>query len=159
MKELYEWMSRWGIPHTAVSELREMFNLDIKTESPIPESISEAKILQEVRLLASQRGGRLWRNNVGATYTKDNRFLRYGLANDSAHVNQNLKSSDLIGINPVTVTLDMVGKTVGIFMSREVKTSNWKYRDTEREKAQLAWITLITSLGGDAKFTRGVVDE
>lgn len=115
--------------------------------------LSESTILNLVKLEASRKGIRLWRNNVGATYTNKGDFIRYGLANESASVNQVIKSADLIGIKPVVITREMVGLTFGQFISREIKAEGWIYHGTEREKAQLAWIDLIRSLGGNAAFT------
>jgi hypothetical protein len=112
----------------------------------------ETEITKKLRLKASQEGWRLWRNNVGATYTQKGDFIRYGLANDSTAVNCIIKSSDLIGIKPILITPDMVGKIIGRFVSWEVKNNNWTYKGTEREQAQLNWINLINTLGGEAKF-------
>ena len=82
--------------------------------------------------------------------------IRFGLANTSKAVNGELKSGDLIGIRPVLITPDMVGKVIGQFVSRECKESHWKYnpRDT-RDVAQGRWAALVNSLGGDAKVTVG----
>jgi hypothetical protein len=115
----------------------------------------ESDIQAKVRLEASRNGIRLWRNNVGALKTPDGSYLRYGLANDSPHLNAVFKSSDLIGIRPILITQDMVGKTIGQFVAREVKAPGWLYRDTQRERAQRAFIDLINKLGGDAAFTTG----
>lgn len=98
---------------------------------------------------------RLWRNNVGGTYTEEGSFLRYGLANDSKQMNDAIKSHDLIGIRPVLIEQHHVGKIIGQFVSREVKAAGWKYRGTKREEAQLRWAELIASLGGDACFANG----
>ncbi|MEM7046052.1 MAG: VRR-NUC domain-containing protein [Pseudomonadota bacterium] len=55
---------------------------------------------------------RVFRNNVGvATYPGGER-VRYGLCPGS---------SDLIGWMPVTITPEMVGKTVAVFLAVEVK--------------------------------------
>lgn len=117
--------------------------------------MSESAISNEIRLEASQLGIRLWRNNVGATYTPAGQFIRFGLANDSAQLNKAIKSADLIGIRPILITPAHVGLTIGQFISREVKNAGWNYTGTERERAQLAWAELINSLGGNACFATG----
>lgn len=116
---------------------------------------TEADIQARIRLEASRKGIKLWRNNVGVLMDRNGRPVRYGLANDSAQLNAVIKSSDLIGIKPVVITAEMVGKTMGQFVAREIKASNWIYKDTDREKAQQAFIDLINSLGGDAAFCNG----
>ena len=116
---------------------------------------SEREIQDMVRVEASKCGARLWRNNLGAGTLANGNFIRWGLANDSTSLNAVLKSSDLIGIRPVIITQEMVGTTVGVFLSREVKREGWKFRGTLEEKAQQAWIDLINSMGGDAAFTTG----
>lgn len=105
---------------------------------------TESDVLNAVRLEASQQGVILWRNNVGAVINQTGRLIRYGLANDSAKINEVLKSSDLIGIG-----------REGQFIARECKTPGWTYRGTQQEQAQLAFINLILSFGGDAGFTTG----
>src|SRR5271166_3493483 len=112
--------------------------------------LTESEIINLIRMEASELGFRLWRNNIGAGKMKDGSFIRWGLGNESSAVNAVLKSADLIGIRPVLITQDMVGKIIGQFVSREVKREGWKYRNTEREKAQKAWQELIKSYGGDA---------
>lgn len=116
---------------------------------------SESDIQNLIRLEAAEKGIYLWRNNVGAIKTKDGRLVRFGLANDSTNINKIIKSADLIGIRPIKITLDMVGQTIGQFISREVKALTWCYSGNEHERAQLAWAELIASLGGDACFTNG----
>lgn len=111
-----------------------------------------------LRLTASKLGWRLWRNNNGAGILQDGSFVRWGLANDSTAINQQLKSSDLIGIRPVMITADMVGRTIGQFVSFEVKQEHWKMRNTDRELAQQSWLDLVNELGGYAKFITNVKD-
>jgi len=116
---------------------------------------SESDVQNLVRLAASRAGVRLWRNNCGASLLANGSFVRWGLANDSAEMNRVIKSADLIGIRPVLITPAHVGATIGQFVSREIKAPNWIAKDTERERAQRAWATLVNSLGGDAAFTTG----
>lgn len=116
---------------------------------------TEAEIMMELRVKASEDGMRLWRNNSGAFETSDGRYVRFGLGNDSKKLNDAIKSSDLIGIKPIVITEEHVGMTIGQFCCREVKSGNWIYRNTQREKAQRAFIDLVNSMGGDASFYNG----
>jgi hypothetical protein len=113
---------------------------------------SEALIQQQVRIAVSRKGWRVWRNNVGAGTLQNGSHVRWGLANESSAQNAQIKSSDLIGIRPVVITQDMVGTTIGQFISLEVKRASWHYTGTPREVAQKRWIDLIRSLGGVAGF-------
>jgi hypothetical protein len=70
-------------------------------------------------------------------------------------MNSAIKSSDLIGLQPVLITAQHVGSIFGQFVAREVKGPRWRYAGTPREQAQLQFLTIVLSLGGDAKFTTG----
>jgi hypothetical protein len=149
---LLKWSIKWGVPIAAVEDLRREFGL-ISTEPPEPDNgESEAAVQTRIRLEASRKGGRLWRNNVGGAYTEEGGFLRYGLANDSKDMNDLIKSSDLIGLRPVLITQGHVGSILGQFVAREVKAPGWAYTGTKREEAQLNFLNLVTGLGGDAQF-------
>jgi hypothetical protein len=115
-------------------------------------SDSESAVKAKIRLEAANKGLRLWRNNCGAVTTDTGSFVRFGLANESAAVNSRLKSADLIGIRPVVITPDMVGKLIGQFISVEVKREGWQYSGTEEEEAQVRWMQLIRDFGGDARI-------
>jgi len=115
----------------------------------------ESTIQAEIRVEAAARGMVLWRNNVGAAKDASGNFFRFGLANDSAKMAKMIKSSDLIGIRPVVITQDMVGKTFGQFVAREVKREDWTFKGTPREEAQLKFLDLVRDLGGDAEFASG----
>ena len=119
-------------------------------------SSNEATIQAALRLAAARKGMILWRNNVGALLDKRGVPVRYGLANDSKALNEQVKSGDLIGIRPTVITPDMVGQVVGVFVSRECKAEGWKYRGDNHEKAQRRWIDIVRSYGGDADFAAGV---
>ena len=150
---LSAWASRHNIPAAAIAELRALLvGEDFIPAIPAAAS-SEAAVQNVVRLEASRKGCRLWRNNVGAGHLAESKsFIRFGLANDSETVNKVCKSADLIGIRPVLITPQHVGHTVGQFLSREVKQTGWRYTGTARETAQMRWAEIVNGLGGDARF-------
>lgn len=148
---LNQWAIKWGVPYDAVEDLRREFGTSNQTPT-IREGESEAAIQTRVRLEAAEKGIKLLRNNVGVLKNIDGVPVRYGLANDSKALNKKVKSADLIGIKPILITKEMIGYTIGQFISRETKPGGWKYSDTERERAQLRWGEIIISLGGDAAF-------
>lgn len=152
------WAARWDIPHEILTDL--LVHLGAAAPGPIQQAgESEAAVQTRVRLQASKNGGRLWRNNVGACETAAGTYVRYGLANESSAVNKRCKSSDLIGIQPVMITDAHVGQVLGQFVAREIKRAGWKYTGTDREKAQLNFLSLVSAMGGDAKFTTGEPEE
>lgn len=156
---LNEWALRWGVRPEALAELHLALGLDYDPTALPPQNLpvmsSEAAVSQAARILASRRGAALWRNNVGAGTLEDGSFLRWGLANDSASVNKVIKSGDLIGIDPVIITQEMVGQLFGRFWSVETKKPGWRFTGTERELGQQRWIGLVTKLGGRAEFWNG----
>ncbi len=157
MKTLEAWAAQWGVPYAALADLRtSVFNHEpnFLVRAPVTDA-GEGHASVAVRLEASEKGLRIWRNNVGALADANGRFVRYGLANDSKAVNDRIKSGDLIGIRPVRITPEMIGHTIGQFVSREVKAPGWHYTATPREEAQQRWAELINGLGGDAAFATG----
>lgn len=150
--QLDQWARDWGISAQAIADLRKRIGLTYTNIEPDAYLMSEAGVQSRIRLEASQKGCRLWRNNVGAYTSPEGSFVRYGLANESPSVNKKIKSADLIGIRPVLIKPQHVGTTIGQFMSREIKAAGWRYTGNEREQAQLAWAELIMALGGDACF-------
>ncbi len=110
---------------------------------------SEASVQQSIRLLAGRLGVPLWRNNVGAAMTREGRPIRYGLANDSPAVNKQFKSADLVGILPLTILPEHVGKTIGVFISIECKRSKGGRIDDAQER----WADLVRQYGGCAIIT------
>lgn len=153
--KLDDWATRHRIPQDALIELRRLMNAEPTDPAMYPMGLSEAAVQADMRLEASRKGGRLFRNNVGACKDDRGRHIRYGLCNESKQMNTKFKSSDLIGIKPVVITQHMVGSTIGQFVAREVKRQGWKYHGDAHERAQLNFIKLIVSLGGDAQFASG----
>jgi hypothetical protein len=153
--DLESWAAAWGVPYAAVADLRERMRLNGGDYMDEKAGASEAAVQAVVRLEASRKGVLLWRNNVGALKDERGALVRYGLANTTAAENKILKSGDLIGVRPVLIGPQHVGRTLGQFVSREVKEKGWSYSATPREEAQLAWAQLILSVGGDASFCSG----
>lgn len=153
-----QWAADHGIAPAAVRDL--FARLGALEHLPGAPTGSEAAAQKLCQLEASRQGARLWRNNVGATTTDTGQHIRYGLCNESARVNARLKSSDLIGIRPVVITPAHVGSTIGQFIAREIKKPGWVFRQSDkRAVAQASFLALVTSLGGDAKFSTGELDS
>ncbi len=121
--------------------------------------ISESAVEDRIRLRAPQLGGVLWRNNVGALPGADGRPIRFGLCNDSQRVNRNIKSSDLVGIMPLVIRPEHVGRRFGLFVACEVKAEGWHYHANDKhENAQLRFIQLVNAHGGRGCFAQSAED-
>jgi hypothetical protein len=120
---------------------------------------SEAAVMANVQLESARSGNRwILRNNSGAFMDDTGRQVRFGLGNVSKKFNEHMKSSDLVGIESVVITAEMVGQTIGRFYAVEAKPEDWKYTGTAREVAQLKFIAKVNEMGGKAYFTNGLVD-
>ncbi|MFA6063851.1 MAG: hypothetical protein WC736_14785 [Gallionella sp.] len=155
---LTAWAARHNIDPLAIAELRSLiigeYTPSIKTDAS---PLSEAAVQNNARLTATRRGDRLFRNNVGVLKDERGVPVRFGLANDSTAVNKVVKSSDLIGIKRVVITPAHVGQIIGQFYAVECKPGNWKYTGTEREQAQLKFLSIVTALGGCGHFSTGEI--
>lgn len=102
----------------------------------------EQLLQQKIRAIfnKSGSGARFWRNNVGAYKLPDGGYLTYGLATGSG---------DLIGIRSLVITPEMIGKTVGVFASGEIKTPEGRV-----SSEQLVWQKTVREFGGIAEFFR-----
>lgn len=115
---------------------------------------SETVVQQRTRLAFADIGP-MWRNNVGACVDDTGRQIRYGLGNDSAQLNAVIKSSDLIGITPVTAFLASEQRwvTLGVFTALEIKASGWHQRPgDDRATAQAKFHSIVRDAGGFAGF-------
>ena len=144
---LDDWAAKWNIPAEAMRELVTESTGLLRRDRPIK---SEAAIQTSIRLNASRKGARLWRNNVGAYQDERGNHVRYGLCNESWQMNRKFKSSDLIGIRPRVIEAHEVGTTIGQFVAVEVKHGGWRPGQSKREQPQAAFIQLVRSLGGCA---------
>ena len=151
-----DWAARWAIGADALAELRLSMGL-VWMPLSIEEGDTGSESLQQslVRIDAAQRGVWLTRNNVGALLDMRGVPVRYGLANESKAQNEVCKSADLIGIRSILIGQQHVGRTLGQFVSREVKREGWKWIGDKHEVAQLNWCNFVLSKGGDAAFTTG----
>ncbi len=126
----------------------------------------ESKIQTDIRDKLSHGRVRLFRNNVGQGIMVNHKHaftaqaiitkvidlcrslgghaqrIRFGLA---------VGSGDLIGYRRVTITPDMVGREVAVFLSVEVKTAKGPVREE-----QYRWADHINSVGGVAVIARSL---
>lgn len=121
--------------------------------------MKENPVQSHARLRLGEFGLPAWRNNVGACYDDTGRLIRYGLGNDTAELNRVMKSADLITIQPILITPEMVGRTIGRFVGLECKRSDWHLTPgDERGQAQLNWQNVVKRYGGAAGFVTSVSD-
>jgi len=146
--DLSQWAARWSIPPAAMREFSNLF-----TRLPdVPQGGSESRVQSELRLITQQLNAPLWRNNNGACKDDTGRLIRYGLGHDSKALSEVWKSSDLIGITPITITARHVGYQIGVFTAVEVKKPGWKKPSNAHERAQEAFLASVKSFGGLAMF-------
>ena len=100
---------------------------------------TETDILS-LSLVAMSDYATMFRNNVGALQAPNGAYVRYGLCRGSA---------DTIGWTSVTVTPDMVGSTVAVFTSVEIKTPAGR-----ATKDQLNFHDRVIAARGRAGFAR-----
>lgn len=152
------WAVKWGIPLTALSDLRAQLGMGEGVNLPVVvdgKPGSESRQQSLVRIDAAESGVWLSRNNVGALLDSRGIPVRYGLANESKAQNESVKSADLIGIRPMLIGPQHVGMVIGQFVSRECKHEGWTYKGDKHEVAQLNWCNFVLSKGGDAAFCTG----
>jgi VRR-NUC domain len=106
--------------------------------------LSEQRIQQEIRLAISNGDTRVFRNNTGTLRDQTGRPVQFGLCKGSA---------DLIGWRTVTVTPEMVGAQVAVFLSIEVKTPTGRLRPEQQQ-----WLDAVQAAGGIAGVARSVED-
>lgn len=109
----------------------------------------EARISAEVREYARRvHNVTLFRNNSGAFKDDSGRLIRFGLANESAAMHKQHRSSDYIGLHAPS----------GRFVAVEFKAPGWLRPSGDRELAQERFILLIRRLGGLAGFCTSTAD-
>lgn len=106
--------------------------------------MKERSLMHRLMLAVAGRAT-VWRNNSGVATYPDRSVVRYGVANPGG--------SDLIGLRSVTVTPEMVGKRVAVFVAIEVKTPTGKV-----SKDQLHFLDFVRRAGGIAILARSEDD-
>lgn len=126
---------------------------------------TETDIVRLIMLKLSKAGARIFRNNTGNAWigqsiritkpqiisvttgdvvVKNARYFTAGLC---------VGSSDLIGLKPVLITPEMVGKTVAVFTAVEVKTATGR-----ATKEQVAFLQMVKDIGGISFIARNDVE-
>ena len=106
--------------------------------------MTETEMMKLIQVEASRLGLRLFRNNCGVAFNRENIPIRFGLCPGS---------SDLIGFTQVKITESMVGENVAIFTAIEVKSQTGKL-----SKEQAAFLANIDAVGGIAVLARSESD-
>lgn len=117
--------------------------------------MTEADLMRLLQRVASSLGARLFRQNTGVGWVGKTEkswpgrvvTLRTGdvvIRNARPFHAGVVGMSDLGGWMPVTVTPEMVGSTVAVYVQVEVKAG------TRPTKEQVAWIDAVNSAGGRA---------
>lgn len=158
---LIEWVLKWRVPPEALKELADTC-VFLGTSEDNTENGLEAPVQRELRLEAARAGKYLFRNNRGAGRMESGNYVRYGIANDSKRLGDTVKSADLLGVETVFVSMEMVleaiaqglpGYKIGRFLSVEAKAPGWKFNGTLEDMAQLKWATFVNDAGGRALIT------
>lgn len=155
---LDQWAKDWGVSPMALQDLRRRMGYfpTAAVKNRRGGDASEDYTQSLTRLSLGKQGATMFRNNVGALQDSTGRLVRYGLANDSADLNEQFKSSDLIGLRPVLITAAMVGWTIGQFVAVECKKGDWvPGEDKARESAQQRFGEVIIANGGHFEFSKG----
>lgn len=103
----------------------------------------ETNIMNKYLLHFSGAGAMVWRNNTGKfrSLTDPQRIVSVG----------QVGSADIIGVQPVTITADMVGKVIGQAIAIEVKTPTGK-----QSQEQKNWQQAFEQHGGIYILGRGL---
>ena len=117
---------------------------------------AEGDLIREIQLICSHGDVRLFRNQVGEAWQgttittpegillKHPRRIQFGLAKGS---------SDLIGWKAVAITPDMVGQSLAVFVSVEVKTPRGSFQTGQRP-----WLNSVEEFGGISGVARSLAD-
>jgi hypothetical protein len=106
--------------------------------------MKESSEQKRIMLAMSGVGSIVWRNNTGVLKNEEGIPVRFGLC---------VGSSDIIGITPVMITQEMVGRCVGIFTAVEVKSATGRTKPEQQ-----IFLDAVKKAGGIAGVARSVED-
>lgn len=107
--------------------------------------MKESNIQKLIMIAVSDNGCMIMRNNCGVLKNPAGIPIKFGVGSPGG--------SDLIGITPVEITAEMVGKVLGVFTAIEVKTETGKVRPD-----QIRFIEAVKRKGGIAGIARSPAD-
>jgi ribosomal protein S19 len=115
--------------------------------------MKESNIQSLVLMKATELGCRMFRINVGQGWT-GNKIIKQGkdvLIKDARpfRVGVPVGFHDTAGFTPIVITQDMVGKTVAVFTTAEIKTSTGR-----ATKEQLNFLNHVRENGGISGVVR-----
>ena len=107
----------------------------------------ETRLLVETQVAFSQGGTRLFRNTVGSGWVGPHLNMGDGTVlitrPTRVHFGLGTGTSDLVGWHSVTITPDMVGKKVAVFVGAEAKSSRGRATPEQR-----AFLNTLKAAGG-----------
>jgi len=119
-------------------------------------STPESKASLTVLLYANQQGCRLLKNNTGVAFNNRNRPVFFGLGNEGKKNSESERTPDWVGWHSVTITPEMVGKTLPVFMAIDAKKEGFKpkqsYNKNSREYGQNKFFQRVIRFNGIAGF-------
>lgn len=98
--------------------------------------MTESQIQRDIRIHLNKGSTRAWRNNIAKLKVRG-QWVNYGIPG--------IGGSDLIGFHSITITPDMIGQRVAVFLAIECKSATGK-----PSPAQTNFLDFVTASGGIA---------
>lgn len=121
----------------------------------------ESKLMRKIQVAMSDAGARMFRNNVGLGWIGKSRHITETMTVNvypGDVIIQNARplhaglvegSSDLIGFLPITITQEMVGRRIAVFVASEVKSDGGVLRTEQRN-----FLNVVNEAGGIGMVTK-----